>query len=147
MSAKPYSDGYIKEAKDAIADMESTRWLYVARSDPFRWLATVDSLQSRLASSEAERDRYKREVMDYEEREAACCPEDFGCDEVLASLRKRLAAAESEAERLRDVLRQTHANYCDSAWTDRGLHAPECLIEHLDDDEPSRPEGEVRDGR
>ena len=62
------------------------------------------------------------------------------------ALQSRLAAAEAEAERLRGVLRQTHGNYCVAAWTDRGLHAPECLIEYLDDDEPSRPDGEVARG-
>lgn len=66
--------------------------------------AAESSLKSRLAAAEAERDRYKREVTDYEEREAACCPEDFGFDEVIASLRKRCAAAEAAAEMARQML-------------------------------------------
>lgn len=38
------------------------------------------------------------------------------------------AALEAEIARLNGVLRGTHEHYCTSAWTDRGLHAPECLL-------------------
>lgn len=39
-----------------------------------------------------------------------------------------------EALRLREVLRRTHASYCTAAWTDRGLHASECLLYELSDE-------------
>ena len=123
--AKPYTDAEIAERR------ENPLCVYVLGREPRldereqRWLATVDALQARLAAAESE-----------------CCAR----EEVQARLIRERNAAEAEAERLRSVLRQTHANYCEAAWTDRGLHAPECLIEHLDDDEPSRPEGEVAGG-
>lgn len=40
-----------------------------------------------------------------------------------------------ELRRLRAVLRQTHINYCTADWTDRGLHAPECLLDEIDDEQ------------
>lgn len=42
---------------------------------------------------------------------------------------------EAELLRLRAVVKQTHANYCTEAWTDRGLHAPECLAYEMDADD------------
>lgn len=32
------------------------------------------------------------------------------------------------------AIHQQHVNYCTADWTDRGLHAPECLLYELDDD-------------
>ena len=58
----------------------------------------------RAEAAEAERDRYKRDVSEYEEREAACCPEDVGFEEVIASLRERAEKAEAEVARLKAVL-------------------------------------------
>jgi len=44
----------------------------------------------------------------------------------------RIAELEAENERLSTAIRQTHTNYCTEAWTDRGLHAPECLLYELE---------------
>jgi hypothetical protein len=49
---------------------------------------------------------------------------------LLASAR---STATGEVERLRAVLRTTHANYCTPAYTERGLHAPECLLYEVED--------------
>jgi len=48
------------------------------------------------------------------------------------SMRARIAELEAENERLSTAIRQTHTNYCTEAWTDRGLHAPECLLYELE---------------
>ena len=60
--------------------------------------------------------------------------------EQIAALRTTLAAVEAERDalreqvaRLHDVLRQTHTTYCDEIWTSRDLHAPECLLEEIED--------------
>jgi hypothetical protein len=37
-------------------------------------------------------------------------------------------AALQEIERLRAVLAATHRIYCTATYTDRGMHAPECLL-------------------
>lgn len=39
---------------------------------------------------------------------------------------------QAEVDRLRAVLRHTHTNYCTAAWTDRDLHAPECLLYEIE---------------
>lgn len=52
------------------------------------------------------------------------------------ALASELRAARSEVERLRDVIRWTHASYCTPAWTDRDRHAPECLLYEIDDPAP-----------
>ena len=39
---------------------------------------------------------------------------------------------QAEVERLRGVLRSTHGTYCTADWTERGLHAPECLLHELE---------------
>lgn len=51
-------------------------------------------------------------------------------------------AADQECERLRArvddleaAIRWTHDTYCDESWTGRGLHAPECLLYELEDDD------------
>lgn len=44
--------------------------------------------------------------------------------------------AEAEVERLREVVRRTHANYCVSDYTDRGRHASECLLFEIEDTKP-----------
>ena len=38
----------------------------------------------------------------------------------------------AEVERLRNAIRHTHESYCAADWTDRGLHAPECLLYELE---------------
>jgi hypothetical protein len=40
--------------------------------------------------------------------------------------------ADAEIRRLRDVIEMTHTLHCTPAWTDRGLHAPECLLYEID---------------
>lgn len=49
----------------------------------------------------------------------------------LPTLLSQLARAGEENARLNAVLAQTHANYCTEAWTSRGLHAPECLLQEV----------------
>ena len=44
-----------------------------------------------------------------------------------------IAKLRAEIERLRGILRQTHTAYCTSDWTDRGLHAPECLLYEIEE--------------
>lgn len=55
--------------------------------------------------------------------------------ESYADLNAAAARLQAEVERCRKALEeaarifeQTHTNYCKSAWTDRGLHASECLL-------------------
>jgi hypothetical protein len=40
-------------------------------------------------------------------------------------------AAEARVKELSAVIEQTHTNHCTAAWTDRGLHSPECLLFEL----------------
>ena len=50
-------------------------------------------------------------------------------DEVVAVQQATIDAQATEIQRLRDVLQWTHEAYCTPAWTDRDLHAPECLLD------------------
>jgi hypothetical protein len=40
--------------------------------------------------------------------------------------------ATAEVERLRAVIRETHDIYCSDAYTDRGMHAPECRLYEIE---------------
>lgn len=42
---------------------------------------------------------------------------------------KQITELLEEIKRLEAVLQWTHDTYCTPAWTDRDLHAPECLLE------------------
>ena len=46
----------------------------------------------------------------------------------------------AEVARLEAVLRETHTNYCCTAYTDRNMHAPECLLYEIEDDRVQGPE-------
>lgn len=50
-------------------------------------------------------------------------------------LARGLLEARAEVERLRQVLRWTHETHCTSDWTDRGRHAPECLLYEIEEDD------------
>lgn len=64
---------------------------------------------------------------------------DHNLDDQWGKLLVSAKKAVDEINRLSEVIRQTHTRYCSPSWTDRGLHAPECLIHELDEiDEPSR---------
>lgn len=92
-----------------------------------------DRLREELATAVADIERISGE------RDAALQREGWPgrrqlADDVVASLgdKKRRAEAERDAaiaelERLRSALRMTHVTYCTPAYTERGLHAPECL--------------------
>lgn len=45
----------------------------------------------------------------------------------------QIDATKAEIARLEAVLRWTHTTYCPGGYEERGLHAPECLIEEIDD--------------
>ncbi len=45
---------------------------------------------------------------------------------------QKIKFLEQEIERLKEVISSTHNMYCTADWTDRGLHAPECLLEEID---------------
>ena len=57
----------------------------------------ITGLAMKCAALEAENRRLQKEVLNWEDREAACCPEDYGFEEVIKSLRE-------ENERLRQAL-------------------------------------------
>lgn len=63
--------------------------------------------------------------------------EDIGGVEIVplvpAATTKERDSLIAEVERLRNCLRWTHETYCTSAYTNRGLHAPECMLYEVED--------------
>lgn len=54
---------------------------------------------------------------------------DYQLEPVVAAIQADARAGlQAEVERLREVLRHTHEDYCIEAYAGRGLHAPECLL-------------------
>ena len=52
-------------------------------------------LEAQLAEAKRQLAWYRKELSDMQEREAKCCPEDYGFDEYLAVLTKRIAVLET----------------------------------------------------
>lgn len=72
-------------------------------------LCSANETIERLERENAE---LRKQITDWEELEASCCPEDFGFDEVIASLRKQLATArEQERERCIIACQQIEDDY------------------------------------
>lgn len=51
--------------------------------------------------------KLERQLRDWEEREAAVCPEDYGFDEVIGSLRAKLAERDEQVRKLRGGINTT----------------------------------------
>lgn len=54
------------------------------------------------------------------------------CASIDGSALLTLVSMARRAVDLERAVRETHKNYCTAAWTDRGLHAPECLLYELE---------------
>jgi len=76
--------------------------------------AAIDALEAEVERLTRERDEARAEVV-------ACARSQSEADDAIEQL-------DAEVERLREVLRWTHDTYCSEAYTDRGLHAPGCLL-------------------
>ncbi len=63
-----------------------------------------DQIEAELARTKEERDRAQRDLANWEEREAACCPEDVAFDELIPALR-------ADRDRLREDLRHANEDY------------------------------------
>jgi hypothetical protein len=53
--------------------------------------------------------------------------------ELIVKARGECGAMRLELARLRAVIRETHTTYCTPSWTDRNLHAPECLLHEIEE--------------
>lgn len=94
----------MRRTEKAEAERDEARRLHA------EWDRLLATQTEALRTTEAERDAARKELAETEEREAACCPEDVGFDECIATLRKELGAARKEAEdleRQRDEVGQT----------------------------------------
>jgi hypothetical protein len=72
----------------------------------------------------------------HEVAEVSDCDEDNGVSDAafIAKVRTDMPRLIAEVKRLREVISDTHETYCDESWTDRGLHAPECMAYTLGDE-------------
>lgn len=61
----------------------------------------------RAEKAEAKRDHWKKEYHEWEEREAAVCPEDFSFEEVIETLRTQLTLAEKQRDEAVKFIGQT----------------------------------------
>lgn len=100
------------------------------RTATARLIAEVESLAAALAAEREEKAMETKHQNEAPPPPTSAELEDWRGDAVFEfelgpSVAERLVA---EVERLRAVLRWTHTTYCTEAWTDRGLHAPECLL-------------------
>lgn len=83
----------MKDVQEFLADFEQTpeaRNLHGVR-------AMLEGLQSQLATA-------REQLIEYEQTEAAVCPEDVGIERYAASLLKQLATANEQNEKLREAL-------------------------------------------
>lgn len=113
----------LREALDQIARERSETRALVHRHVEER--SALERDKARLAA----------EVLRYEEREAAVCPEDFGFEEVIAGLNKRAAKAEAEVARLKEQILDHDCpsfSMCPKHIGSRELEeCPYCTIEWL----------------
>jgi len=96
--------------------------------------ATYASVHKHIDTLRSDRDHWKEACDDWEEREAAVCPEDYGFEEVIDQLRTGLTEAREQlaeaVEALSPLLHATIKDTCDPdadeddddsvGWTDSG---------------------------
>jgi len=70
-------NGEVLKLRKQLVELQSDKAELISQRDT--WIGNADALRKQLD--------------EWEEKEAACCPEDFGFEEVIKSLRKQLEVA------------------------------------------------------
>lgn len=102
-----------------MAERDYKREADLRADDNLKLCQEIDGLNAEVDRLKAEKTLVEQQI---DEIQAA--------HDRLAGENAKLRAAH---DRLNASLRWTHETYCDSAYTDRGLHAPECMLHDVED--------------
>ncbi len=82
---------------------QDQKWMYVHKQE-------YEQLRAELAAANQRAESAERKVREYEEREAACCSEDIGFEEVIQKMRERAEQAEAQTAAMRMALKKAKAS-------------------------------------